>query len=44
MIPMNRFGKPEEVAGMVRFLALDPAASYITGHTFNVDGGMAIGS
>jgi 3-oxoacyl-[acyl-carrier protein] reductase len=28
---------------MVRFLAIDPAAQYITGHTFNVDGGMAIG-
>jgi NAD(P)-dependent dehydrogenase (short-subunit alcohol dehydrogenase family) len=44
MIPMGRFGEPEEVAGMARFLALDPAANYITGHTFNVDGGMAIGA
>ncbi len=26
-----RYGQPEEVAGMVRFLALDPAALYITG-------------
>ena len=26
-----------------RFLALDPAAEYITGHCFNVDGGIAIG-
>jgi 3-oxoacyl-[acyl-carrier protein] reductase len=43
MIPLKRLGKPEEVAGMVRFLALDPAADYITGHTFNVDGGIAIG-
>jgi|Transcript_28530 3-oxoacyl-[acyl-carrier protein] reductase len=42
-IPLGRMGKPEEVAGMCRFLALDPAAAYITGHTFNVDGGMAIG-
>mmetsp|Transcript_40175 Transcript_40175/g.96935 ORF Transcript_40175/g.96935 Transcript_40175/m.96935 type:complete len:294 (+) Transcript_40175:57-938(+) len=42
-IPLKRLGKPEEVAGMVRFLALDPACDYITGHTFNVDGGIAIG-
>mmetsp|Transcript_7904 Transcript_7904/g.21604 ORF Transcript_7904/g.21604 Transcript_7904/m.21604 type:complete len:288 (+) Transcript_7904:29-892(+) len=42
-IPLGRFGKPEEVAGMVRFLGTDPAAAYITGHTFNVDGGIAIG-
>jgi len=43
-IPLARMGKPEEIAGMTRFLALDPAAAYITGHTFNVDGGMAIGA
>jgi len=43
VIPLKRLGKPEEVAGMTRFLALDPAADYITGHTFNVDGGIAIG-
>lgn len=42
-IPLKRLGKPEEVAGMARFLAIDPAADYITGHTFNVDGGIAIG-
>jgi len=42
-IPLKRLGTPEEVAGMVRFLALDPAGEYITGHTFNVDGGLAIG-
>jgi 3-oxoacyl-[acyl-carrier protein] reductase len=43
-IPLGRMGKPEEVAGMTRFLAIDPAAAYITGHCFNVDGGMAIGA
>jgi len=42
-IPLKRLGKPDEVAGMVRFLALDPAALYITGHCFNVDGGLAMG-
>mmetsp|Transcript_12479 Transcript_12479/g.15647 ORF Transcript_12479/g.15647 Transcript_12479/m.15647 type:complete len:290 (-) Transcript_12479:167-1036(-) len=42
-IPLKRLGKPEEIAGMARFLALDPASDYITGHTFNVDGGIAIG-
>lgn len=41
-IPLARFGKPEEVAGMVRFLAADEAASYITGQVFNVDGGMVM--
>jgi 3-oxoacyl-[acyl-carrier protein] reductase len=43
-IPLKRLGKPEEVAGMTRFLCLNPAADYITGHTFNVDGGIAIGA
>ena len=41
-IPLGRYGQPEEVAGMVRFLASDPAAAYITGQTFNVDGGMVM--
>lgn len=44
LIPMNRVGEPDEVAGLVRFLALDPAAAYITGHTFTIDGGLAIGT
>jgi 3-oxoacyl-[acyl-carrier protein] reductase len=43
-IPLKRLGKPEEVAGMCRFLALDPAVEYITGHCFNVDGGIAMGA
>ena len=42
LIPLNRYGKPDEVAGMVRFLASDPASAYITGQTFNVDGGMVM--
>ena len=41
-IPLARYGQPEEVAGMVRFLAGDPAAAYITGQVFNVDGGMVM--
>ena len=38
-IPLGRYGKPEEVAGLIRFLAADPAAAYITGQVMNVDGG-----
>lgn len=41
-IPLGRYGQAEEVAGMVRFLAADPAAAYITGQVFNVDGGMVM--
>jgi meso-butanediol dehydrogenase / (S,S)-butanediol dehydrogenase / diacetyl reductase len=38
-IPMKRVGRPEDVAGLVTFLASDDAA-YITGQTINVDGGL----
>ena len=41
-IPLGRYGQPEEIAGMVKFLAADSAASYITGQVFNVDGGMVM--
>lgn len=40
-IPQGRFGKPEDVAGCVAFLASEDA-SYITGHTLVVDGGLAM--
>ena len=43
-IPAGRFGKPEEVAGLVKYLALDESAAYITGHCLNIDGGIAIGT
>ncbi|MBD1929527.1 3-oxoacyl-[acyl-carrier-protein] reductase [Trichocoleus sp. FACHB-90] len=41
-IPLGRYGEAEEVAGLVRFLAADAAAGYITGQTLNVDGGMVM--
>ena len=38
-IPLRRFGKPDDIAAAVRFLASDEAA-YITGHVLDVNGGM----
>ncbi|HEX4368224.1 MAG TPA: SDR family NAD(P)-dependent oxidoreductase [Rhodopila sp.] len=38
-IPLKRFGKPAEVASVIRFLC-SPDASYITGQTISVDGGI----
>ena len=41
MIPVRRFGKPEEIAKIAAFLLSDDA-QYITGHVISVDGGLAI--
>lgn len=38
-IPLGRLGTPEEVAGLVAYLASDDAA-YVTGATFVIDGGL----
>ncbi len=38
-VPLKRLGHPREVAGVIRFLCSEDA-SYITGQTINVDGGM----
>ena len=41
-IPLKRFGKPEEIASVVAFLASDEAA-YLTGQVLRVDGGLSLG-
>lgn len=42
MTPVGRLGEPAEVAAGVAFLAT-PAASYITGHVLDINGGMSMG-
>ena len=39
LIPVGRFGKPEEVAALAAFLASDEAG-YITGEVININGGL----
>ena len=40
-IPLNRFGKPSEVAGLVSFLC-GSDAGYVTGQAWAIDGGMTM--
>lgn len=40
-IPMGRFGKPEEVAKLITYLC-GPAAAFITGSEFTIDGGQVL--
>lgn len=42
LIPIGRWGVPEDVAGAIVFLASD-AASFITGQSFAINGGMTVG-
>ena len=40
-VPMQRWGEPEEIAGPILFLA-SPAASYVTGASLAIDGGLML--
>lgn len=41
LIPLKRFGAPQDIAAMVAFLCSD-AAGYVTGQVLAVDGGMSM--
>jgi len=41
-ITLARYGEAAEVAGLIRFLAADPAAAYITGQVMTIDGGLVM--
>ncbi|MDA0268618.1 MAG: 3-oxoacyl-[acyl-carrier-protein] reductase [Cyanobacteria bacterium] len=41
-IPLGRYGQPEEVAGVIHFVATAPAAAYMTGQVLTIDGGMVM--
>jgi gluconate 5-dehydrogenase len=40
-VPLQRWGRPQEIAGAALFLASE-AASFVNGHVLTVDGGMSI--
>jgi NAD(P)-dependent dehydrogenase (short-subunit alcohol dehydrogenase family) len=42
MVPLGRWGKPEEIANAVAFL-ISPQAGFITGETLTIDGGAWLG-
>jgi 3-oxoacyl-[acyl-carrier protein] reductase len=41
-IPLGRYGQPDEVAGVIHFVATAPAAAYMTGQVLTIDGGMVM--
>lgn len=43
LVPLRRLGKPDDIAGVVVFLA-GPAGAYVTGQVITVDGGLSLGA